>query len=365
MIQQIINQNIWWQEKGLIAHDPKIRELNAQRFKWRPAVLDEFDVRQFAVYTLRGPRQVGKTTALKILIEELLSNRKIAKEQVMYYSCDNIDDYKELITLIETYLEHLKKLNMQDRKLYVFVDEVTSVKDWQKGIKHLVDQGRLSNATVILTGSNAADLRRGIERLPGRRGKVESPDRVLLPIKFREYVGLINPKLHKQITDRIPNGIDIFDIDNTDFQALYSVQPHLKELATLYDQYLITGGFITAINAYFSEGDIRYAVYELYQQWLRGDISKRGKNERTARQIVRELLKISVSAFGWETVAKKIDVATHKTVSEYVEEMENSFVLKTLYQIDLNTGTPKFKKLKKAYFLDTFILWSLTGWVDN
>ena len=48
-----------------------------------------------------------------------------------------------------------------------------------------------------------------------------------------------------------------------------------------------------------------------------------------------------------------------------METMEDSFVLKTLYQIDINTRRPRVKKLKKAYFLDSFILWSLWGWVDN
>ena len=61
MISQILNQNIWWQDKSLISHDPKIREMNAQRFRWRPPVLEELDLDHFAVYTIRGPRQVGKT----------------------------------------------------------------------------------------------------------------------------------------------------------------------------------------------------------------------------------------------------------------------------------------------------------------
>ena len=365
MINRIINQNILWQDKSLISHDPKIREMNAQRFRWRPQVLDEFDLDRFAIYTLRGPRQVGKTTALKILINDLLQDKGMLKEQVMYYSCDNIDDYKELIELLETYLDHMRKLNLQKKRLYIFLDEVTSVKDWQRGIKYLVDAGKLSQAGMVLTGSNAADLRKGMERLPGRRGKTGGPDKIMLPLTFREYVSLINPDLFALFTKRLADGIDIFSLDQTALKTLLLLQPHLGELAILYEQFLITGGFITAINAYFPEHEIGYAVYELYQQWLRGDISKAGRNERTARQIINELITISVSAFGWETIAKKIGVASHKTVSEYIETMEDSFVLKTLYQIDINTRRPRIKKLKKAYFLDSFILWSLWGWVDN
>ena len=365
MISQILNQNIWWQDKSLISHDPKIREMNAQRFRWRPPVLEELDLDHFAVYTIRGPRQVGKTTALKILIRDLLEDERVLKEQVMYYTCDNIDDYKELIELLETYLDHIKKLNLGKKRLYIFLDEVTSVRDWQKGIKYLIDTGRFSQACMVLTGSNAADLRKGVERLPGRRGKVKSPDKIMLPLTFRDYVRLINPGLFTRLAERLSGGMDIFTLDQAAFKALLSLQPHHGELAILYEQFLITGGFITAINAYFPEHEIGYAVYELYQQWFRGDISRAGRSERTARQIINELITIGVSAFGWDTIAKKIGVATHKTVSEYIETMEDSFVLKTLYQIDINTRRSRIKKLKKTYFLDSFIFWSLWGWVDN
>jgi len=361
MLDNLFNQNIWWQDRGLIEHDPKIREFNARRIKWRPGVIDEFDLNQFAIYTLRGPRQVGKTTALKLLIRDLLNRRHISTEQVMYYSCDNIDNYRELIELLETYLAHIKKLRIERKRLYIFLDEVTSIRDWQRGIKHLVDTGRLSRAVMILTGSNATDLRKGMERLPGRRGKVRNPDRVFLPLRFREFIKLTDPELH----EKLGKGIDIFRDDGWDLAGLAGLMPFLKELSIHLDRYLITGGFIRAINEYFSENEIGYAVYEMYQQWLRGDISRAGRSERTARQIIAELLRISVSAFGWETVARKIDVATHKTVSEYIEEMEETFVLKTLYQIDLNTLMPRVKKMKKVYFLDSFIYWTLRGWVEN
>ncbi len=361
MINQIFNQNIWWQDKGLIGHDPKIKEYNSQKFKWRPAIIAETELRQFAVYTLRGPRQVGKTTALKLLIRDILENKAIQKEQVMYYSCDNLDNHKELIELIETYLDHIRKLNLHKQRLFIFLDEITSVMDWQKGIKHLVDNGRLSTAGMVLTGSNASDLRRGAERLPGRRGSISNPDRVLLPLRFREFVNLLHPAFYR----KLDNSIEIFNLGDKEFKTLASFQPYVKELSVLLEQYLMTGGIMRAVNEYFSKNEISYEIYEIYQQWLRGDISRAGKSERTARQIIAELIKISVSAFGWETIAKKIDVASHKTVSDYIETMEDSFVFKTLYQIDPDTAKPRVKKMKKLYFLDSFILWSLWGWSDN
>jgi hypothetical protein len=41
-----------------------------------------------------GPRQVGKTTALKISIHDLLRRRN--PKGTFYYSCDELSDYREL-----------------------------------------------------------------------------------------------------------------------------------------------------------------------------------------------------------------------------------------------------------------------------
>ncbi len=361
MINLILNQNPWWRDRGLISLDPKLRELERRPFSFRPGVLDEFDLSRPGIYTLRGPRQVGKTTAMKLLIRQLLADTEIATEQVMYYSCDNLDTRQELTELLETYFSHLRALGLYERRLFILIDEITAITDWQRAIKYLADLGMLENAFMLLTGSNAADLRRGMERLPGRRGDIGIPDKVLLPLTFREYVGLVAPEL---AADLVKEG-EIINLSDTDVSRLHSFLPRLRELSALFDRYLVTGGYLTAINDHSRDGEIGYAIYERYQQWLRGDIAKAGKNERTARQIIRELLRISVSAFGWETIAKKIDIATHKTVSEYMEAMEDAFVLKTLYQVDLNTGSPRIKKLKKCYFLDPFIQWTMRGWVEN
>ena len=70
--------------KNDATHDPKSRELQAAKFTWRRVVLEEFYLDRFSVYSLLGPRQVGKTAAVKMLIQGLLERRDIAKEQVMY-----------------------------------------------------------------------------------------------------------------------------------------------------------------------------------------------------------------------------------------------------------------------------------------
>ena len=50
------------------------------------------------------------------------------------------------------------------------LDEITAVKDWTRAVKYLVDAGALENIYLLLTGSSTVEIKRGYERMPGRRG---------------------------------------------------------------------------------------------------------------------------------------------------------------------------------------------------
>lgn len=76
-----------------------------------------------------------------------------------------------------------------------------------------MDTGSLEKACVVLTGSNAADLRRGVERLPGRRGGIKAPDKILLPLGFREYMRLTDPKLHAEIAPILAGASSVLETD--------------------------------------------------------------------------------------------------------------------------------------------------------
>ena len=69
------------------------------------------------------------------------------------------------------------------------------MREWQRGIKALADEGRLKNTTVLLTGANSLDVREGTERLPGRRGKLAKLDYEQLPLTFTEFIQLKEPDI--------------------------------------------------------------------------------------------------------------------------------------------------------------------------
>ena len=61
-------------------------------FVWAPPVESRLTLEDPEVHTLRGPRQVGKTTTVKRLIRRLLER---GERRVLYFSRSNISDAQD------------------------------------------------------------------------------------------------------------------------------------------------------------------------------------------------------------------------------------------------------------------------------
>src|SRR3989338_853536 len=90
--------NPWWDDRRFIEKDLHLINLKKQKFKWEYKIINDLDE---GIYSLRGPRQVGKTTWIKQRIKELLEVNEA--KNIFFYSCDNIKDFKELIELIDLF----------------------------------------------------------------------------------------------------------------------------------------------------------------------------------------------------------------------------------------------------------------------
>ncbi|MDK2465236.1 MAG: AAA family ATPase, partial [Candidatus Korarchaeota archaeon] len=127
------------------------------------------------------------------MIRDLLS-RGVEPQRILYYSCDLVEGPKRLLELLRSYLGWARRLTRE--RLYLFLDEVSSVRDWQLAVKQLADLGQLRDCTLVLTGSHSLDVKRSSERMPGRRGRASTPlDKVMLPMKFAEYVETLDEEI--------------------------------------------------------------------------------------------------------------------------------------------------------------------------
>lgn len=338
--QQLLQkQNPWWFRKELILDDEKIMELDLKSHKYIPGFIREYPSDVDAVLTLRGPRQIGKSTTLKLIIRHLLLDLGIPSRNVFYFSLDRIEDFNQLYELLEYYLESIRPV--QTDRLYIFLDEISFVREWQRGIKALADEGKLKKVTLLMTGSSLVDIGKGSERLPGRRGPLNKVDFEQLPLTFREFIELIAPS------------IEIDDEAGLEFN---------RDLIRLrFRDYLLTGGFPLSINLFYDTGFIPAFVYQLYLNWIEGDIGRAGKSERNLYRIMSRILTHYSTPVSWLGIGKESGITSHATVQEYVELLEKMYVTNIVPFMDISSKTLLERKNRKIYITDPLIYHCFSG----
>jgi hypothetical protein len=338
-IKQLAEQNPWWKEKEAIEKDYDIAKWQEKKHKWMPSILNEISFSPFALHILLGPRQAGKTTAVKLLIKRLLSKKE--PNSIFYFNCEELSDYKEVLELIETYLEFRK--DFQISSSFIFLDEVTSPKEWYKAIKSLIDKGKLKNDVLLLTGSSSISIKKQIELFPGRRGK--GKDFILMPLSFREFVGIINPGLHEKI-EAVKNLAEL------EAKAAKAVL-YLDELNKELKKYMVYGGFPLGIESIYN---YKEDAKRIYLSWIKNAVLKAERSDMIARQILKAMIERMPSAISWEKISKEIEIKSPKTVAAYTDLLRSMFALIILYSINVSSKKIKFGKNKKSILLILYCL---------
>jgi predicted AAA+ superfamily ATPase len=341
--------NPWWEIPEKIESDRSIADYRESRLQWAPKVKTEFKLTQDAVYTLRGPRQVGKTTLIKLIVRELLKDG-VPPRAIFYYSCDLLSKAEELFQVVRQYQEFSQPLRLERR--YVFIDEISLVPDWQNAIKQVIDLGWGRSTTFILTGSSAADIKRGTERLPGRRGKALKPDKVMMPLDFSEFV---------EKCSEVPLDLDhyplevLLDEPNLVEKLKSQTEVFLPRLSTICEQFLTIGGFPLAVECFLKKGEVSEDIVDTYWAVIRSDFEKTKKSRILLKQTLVRIMSIGAAPVSWQNLAKTIDTPSYNTVREYTELLADSFLLMILYFLDRSKKRANANKRKKFYFFDPLL----------
>jgi len=316
---------------------------------------------------------VGKTTLIKLKIRQLLGEGVDAR-RIFYWTCDQIASYQRLTEVVDTYISWARRFTGD--RLYLFLDEVSSVRDWQRSIKYLYDTGRLRQCLVLVTGSHSLDLRRATESLAGRCGEVDKledslPDKVFLGAKFSGYVETRDTQLFKAIR---ANGLLSRSARLTVLRSLArgeipsslrELELYLRDLQGLLEDYLVTGGIPRSIHNYVTSGRIPNVVYSDYVNLILRDISRWGGREVYLRQIAQRLVDTLASRVSWSALREDTEVANHETARTYVETLKECYAVVYLYQLRGDRGMAYHRRAKKIYFCDPFIFHAVRWWVTG
>ncbi len=359
MLDQFARQNRWWADRTEIERDRHFVRLRTAKRAWAADLPFRFE--RDAVYTLRGPRQVGKSTVLKRQIEGLLASGWPARK-ILYLDVElaGLERAKDLVAALRAYLDgEQPSTGPPPERLAIFLDEVTRIEHWAGALRGLIDNDELRGVTLVATGSHTRDLREGGERLPGRRGGGSELDLELLPLSFREYVALVDPALVLPLPVRAL----LADELRTGARDRIMIRPRL---GALFERYLATGGFLTALNDEAEGGGVRPETFGLYRDAIVGEFTRAGLREAYLREVINWLAGHLGQEFDYRGVAADTDIGSKDTARNYLDQLVETYVGLVFYRTpDLHAPSPGFRGPKKIHPSDP-LLWHLVrGWAAN
>lgn len=315
--------------KTFYRNDPHLRTLGQLKYQYHSNWWLQLPLNTPGIYILTGGRQIGKSTSCKLLIKHCVEHN-IFNDNIFYLPCDEIYDAKELSRILRYFFE-----TILDKKFLLIIDEITYVHRWERVIKSLADEGHFTRGLCVLTGSDTLILKEAAMSFPGRRGESVKTDFHLYPLTFAEYIKLRSSES----------------------------EPDNKKLYTFFQDYLLCGGYLRAINDLAQYGKVTPATFMTYEQWIRGDFLKHGKKEDYLLAILHALITVGVSPISFSGITQKIGLMTKDTCIDYLRLLERMDILFEMQAFDQNKKLGFPRKDRKFHFFDPFIVRTVYQWL--
>lgn len=186
MVQNLRRMNPWWESRPL-APSPSTRRHLVRAMRRR------LDQRLAPIVVVRGPRQIGKTTAQIQLLQDLLG-QGVAPNHILRVQWDELPEVlaltEPILRVVDWYESSvlgstLNQAAVDGQPTYLFLDEVQNLGSWAEQLKSLVDN---SSTQVVVTGSSALRIELGRDSLAGRISTIEAG--VLSLTEIAQFRGL-------------------------------------------------------------------------------------------------------------------------------------------------------------------------------
>lgn len=293
-----------------------------KRDKYLDQLIEVKDLNLIKVIT--GVRRCGKSTLLLQYKDYLLENG-IKDSDILYMSFESaewyeIKDYKDLYNYI--------KSKYHNKKVYLLLDEVQNVEDWEKAVNSLLVD---INCDIYITGSNAYLLSSELTTLLA--GRVYTIN--MYPFSFAEYIQIA------------PVG-------------------KVQNKYQLFNDYLKFGGMPMLINMNDNERLKTNYLADIKDVVLKKDIIARNKIKdvvfldnllRYMSTVIGTLINPSSISDFMKKNGSNID---NETVDKYLKMIENAYFIYRVPRYELK-GKQLLKTQGKYYFVDNGLKNVLAG----
>ena len=303
------------------------------------------------IIAIKGPRQSGKTTLLRMIKDRLLKDGKIAEERIVYVT---FEDRAELDAFSVNPKEFIKRhLNGTSRQ-YFLLDEAQYCQEFGKKLKLLYDF--YDNVKLFVTGSSSLELKNETGKyLVGRMLEFE-----LLPLSFQEFLNFKNPKLselngawNSKFVNLVGNG--------TPFEQRTEADIVSGELSTYLSEFITFGGY-PAIVTMDGSDEKKFLLNNLVNTYLDRDIVSFLQITDTIkfRRLLKALASMNGGLLNISELSNEIG-SYFRELSYLMDVLEQTYVIRRLRPFHSNLLT-ELRKVPKLYFVDTGLRNSL---IDN
>lgn len=255
----------------------------------------------FPVLGLIGPRQVGKTTLVKVLSEQL-------PKPILYLDLENLNDYTLLEKDPQWFLE-------QQTDKIVVIDEVQRMLSLFPLLRSLIDQKPEGGRFILLGSASPELLAKSSETLAGR-------------IVYRELTSI-------RLDEAKQSNIGL-------------------------EQHWLRGGFPRALLA--PDAELWYDWQESFMKtYVETDLRLLGLKASpiVIQKLLRMLVTIQGMTVNYSNIGNSMGISG-VTIQNYMDYLEHSFIIRRLQPYFVNVGK-RLVKSPKLYFRDAGILHYLSN----
>ena len=277
------------------------------------------------IKVVSGVRRCGKSTLFEIYKDYLLKNG-VEKIQIISINFEDMD-YEELTDYKKLY-EYIKSKIIEDKKNYIFLDEIQNVDKFEKVVDSLFIK---ENVDLYITGSNAYFMSSELATLlSGRYIELK-----MLPLSFKEYY---KAKLEYEKLEKKENRT-------------------LKTLMQYYNEYIVNSSFPYTLQLNNNLKNIYEYLSGIYNSVLLKDIVARLKIADVMRleSVVKyifdnigNLTSISKIANTLTSMGRKTDT---KTVEKYIKGLVDGLLIYEVNRYNIK-GKEFLSTLSKYYVSD-------------
>ena len=266
------------------------------------------------IVIISGVRRCGKSVLLQQIREKMPQ-----KDYFFNFDDDRLVNFsvEQFQQLYEVFIELYGEQN------YFYFDEIQNVEGWESFVKRLYNLGK----KVFITGSNARMLSKELGTLlTGCYVNIE-----LYPFSFCEFLHFRNQaKLVENIAGTLEKG----------------------KIQALFEEYLFQGGFPIYLK---TKDEINLKT--LYDNILYKDVMVRNQlnSERELKELVYFLVSNIGKPFSYNSLTKIVGVKNPTTIKNYLEYIENTYLLFSLSKFDFSVKA-QLRNSKKIYAIDNAMI---------